>query len=94
MIITINNTDYKVRHNYLHRGINPRLVLEHKEDGGLVWVQFDSTATVQGNINYYKFLISLGEMNDAEQTKAVTYKGYWVTLKNPLTPITITIKEF
>lgn len=37
--VLVDKCHYNVRHDYLHRGLNPRLVLEEREAGGYVWLQ-------------------------------------------------------
>lgn len=76
--IRVDGFPYKVRHDYLHRGTNPRLVLEEKDKGMHVKVQFDRTALVQQNIENANLKPS--------------YDGYWVDRSNKLKPIKVTIE--
>lgn len=80
MEIIINNITYPVRNNYLHRGTNPRLVLNIKEAGGFVWIQFENNQRVvndlAGNKKYW----------------ADSYKGYWCN-KDGYTDIDVIIKD-
>ena len=41
--IMVDGVKFKILHNYLHRGQAPRIVLDHKENGSNVCVQFDNT---------------------------------------------------
>ncbi len=53
MIVEVGNKKYSVRHNYLHRGQNPRLVLDNKEYGCYVNIQFESnTENPDENVLY------------------------------------------
>lgn len=51
MNIEVENKIYKVRHNYIHRGQSPRLVLEFKELNNFVFIQFDKTPNSLPDIN-------------------------------------------
>jgi hypothetical protein len=42
MTVLVDNNEYLVRNNFLHRGGNPRLVLEVKEFGEYVKLQLES----------------------------------------------------
>lgn len=80
MTIIVNDTEYKVRNNYLHRW-KSELVLEHKEDGQYAVVQFE--------------LSDLTEFNRDKITglwKDKKYKGYWCG-KNGYREIKMSFKE-
>lgn len=65
MIIIVDDIEYKVRHNYLHRW-KAELILEHKEDGQYAFIQFE--------------LSDLSDFNQDKRTrtwKDKKYKGYW-----------------
>lgn len=64
MIIQIDDIKYHVRHDFLHRGMNPRLVLNAKIKGKYLAVQFDNTTIVQRDIINNDF-------------PGKTYCGYW-----------------
>ncbi len=42
MKIIIEDKEYTIRHNHLHRGQNPRLVLNFKDGGRFVFLQFNN----------------------------------------------------
>lgn len=81
MTITVDDKDYAIRSNYLHRGQNPRLVLEHKEDGGFVTIQFDNNDLVVSDMDCM-WLADISKsvvVGESEQQRS--YAGYWVTRK-------------
>jgi len=80
MTIIVNDTEYKVRHNYLHRW-KAELVLEHREDGQQTIVQFE--------------LNDLPEFHRDKITglwKEKKYRGYWCE-KNGFREIKFSFKE-
>jgi len=80
MIIIVENKEYKVRHNYLHRW-KAELMLEHKEDGQYAVVQFE--------------LSDLPDFHQDKITgmwKDKKYRGYWCG-KNGFREIKFSFKE-
>jgi hypothetical protein len=80
MIIIVENKEYKVRHNYLHRW-KAELMLEHKEDGQYAVVQFE--------------LSDLRDFYDDKRTglwEGKKYKGYWC-VKSGYREIKFSFKE-
>lgn len=65
MKVLIQGKEYKVKHDYLHRGQNPRLVLEDRIDGHLTSVQFNS----------------MYEYRNLKLTGKEVFKGYLITDK-------------
>lgn len=65
-IVIIDDVEYLVRHNYLHRGLNPRLVLEHRVKGQNVIVQADRTYDLIRSIQF-----------DDKYFQS-SFNGYWV----------------
>lgn len=72
MKIEVAGIQYLVRGNFLHRGQNPRLVLEEKSkiDGRLLAVQFDNNDKVLND------LANMGR-NDKPMFDGKYYTGYW-----------------
>ncbi len=65
-IVVIDDIEYVVRNNYLHRGLNPRLVIQHKVEGKFVVIQAENNNDLCRTI-----------MDDPDYEKE-SFKGYWV----------------
>jgi hypothetical protein len=80
MIIIVDQQEYLVRHNYLHRW-KAELMLEHKEDGQYAVVQFELS-----DLNDFHLDKLTGSWKDKK------YKGYWCG-KNGFREIKFSFKE-
>lgn len=65
MIIIVENKEYKVLHNYLHRW-KAELVLEYKEDGQCAVIQFELSELSEFNLDKISGL-----------WKKKSYKAHW-----------------
>lgn len=65
--VCVNNVLYSVRHNYLHRGQKPRLVLDHKESGQFVSIHFDIGGTIFSlNTDYKAYWVNKQGFSDIQ----------------------------
>jgi hypothetical protein len=77
--IKIGFVVHTVRHDYMHRGQRPRLMLQTREAGKYVEVQFNDNNSACSDIDNYQFV-------------GKHYKGYWI-VDGKATEIKITIKK-
>lgn len=49
-----------VKDNFIHRGVNPRLVLSEKVDGKYPFIQFETTPESMSEDEFYKGFYCLG----------------------------------
>lgn len=83
MKVIIDGKPFEVRHNYLHRGTNPRLVLQHKENNHNVNIQLDNNGDQRKGIPhrgywYTKNSKVLKEVNIILPDDVVNWKNFTI----------------